>query len=140
MLLSDGRKANHCIIYEPLPPPPWTICQFLAWLRVSLFPLLVPLPLFFLSFLEDKRDVCFHPTQVIQRPFFLSFFSLSRKREGLDLERRVNFCRNCCFFPLFLFLFLLFLINDIRIDIQQKRKCIQSFILTRIITVYLKSF
>ena len=28
LLLSDGRKANHCIIYEPLPPPPWTICQF----------------------------------------------------------------------------------------------------------------
>lgn len=30
LLLSDGRKANHCIIYEPLPPPPWTICQFPA--------------------------------------------------------------------------------------------------------------
>lgn len=46
-------------------------------LRVSLFPLLAPLPLFFLSFFEaearDKRHVCFPPTQVIQRPFFLSF-------------------------------------------------------------------
>lgn len=49
-----------------------------------------PLPLFFPSFFRggDNRHVCFPPTQVIQRPFFLPFF-LSFVFSRPDLERSV---------------------------------------------------